>query len=640
MSKRRRNRTIVKSAPAPTVAPAATFTVEQTLALLSAYTQTVVPINPLPRQPQVPFGPGVPVIPAPIDPPRDDRSGRPEPRIYEYPVSVNLPGVTDKLVPWKVLRDVSEIPIVRDCIRVRKNQIATLDWDIVVSKRALQQYRKDDPDTSSVTIQKELREKLDPDVGRLVEFWQKPDFHQDETFVEWACKALEEHLVLDALSIYPYWDRGRKRCGLRIVDGSTIKVLRDGLGGRPMPPAPAYQQMLWGFPRGEFVADVDEDGKVPGAFPADRLIYARREVRTFTPYGFSAVEQALPDVDLYLKRLEWQKSQYSDGVAPAGWFTNAGVESWSPQQLVDYARAFNDLYSGQTMERMRFHMLPPGINPVVNGDDVAEKYKPDYDLHLIKLVAMHFDTTIAELGFTESKGLGSSGYHEGQADVEKRKGTNPTLKWLQAILTGISQTHLDMPLELEFKFLGLDSDDEFAEDEVIEKQLRSGRITWNEAREQQGRAPYAFEEADKAIVETNRGIVFIEGALDRVLPGEELDPPVAPLPTAGTGQAAQQPPDPSTQPGDGSGVATDPGSTSGPVSDGQSGADAKKTELASYHKWVRNGHSTKRPFVLQHLTPRDATVHDLDRDTIVFKAADTDPKEPTRGGRVGSWTWT
>ncbi len=615
MSKRRRTRTLVKAAPQPRVAPAATFTAEQALALMGAYTQTIAPINPLPRQPQVPFGPGSPIIPAPINPPRDDGSGRPEPRIYEYPVTANLPGVGDKLVPWKVLRDAAEIPVVRDCIRIRKNQIATLEWDIVVSKRALQQYRKQDPDTSSVTIQKELRDRLDPDVGRLVEFWQHPDWQQGQTFVEWATMALEEHLVLDALCAYPFTDRGKNRPGLRLLDGSTIKILRDGNGGRPMPPAPAFQQILWGFPRGEFIADIADDGQIPNGYTADRLIYCRRETRTWSPYGYSAVEQALQDVDLYLKRLEWQKSQYSEGVAPAGWFKNAGLESWSPQQLIDYSRAFNDLYSGQTLERMRYHMLPPGIEPMATGNDVAEKYKPDYDLHLIKLVAMHFDVTIAELGFTEAKGLGSSGYHEGQAEVAKRTATNPTLSWLQSVLTGISRTHLGMPPELEFKFLGLDTEEEDSEDEVIDRQLRSGRITLNECREEQGRAPYEFDEADKCMVETGRGLVFLEGASAFTPPGESIGPPKPFVEPAGTEQALID------------------ASSNGAVSNGKPSAaqpsqpspaappvDAKKAELTAYRKWLRNDASTGRPFTLRHLTEDDAAACGVDLGKVVFAA--------------------
>lgn len=538
----RRRRSITKAAR-PNIQPAATFTADQVAALLQAGgTQNSAGlIAPLPREPNPIFGPGVPLLPSAIDPVRED-SGRPEPRIWQYPVSSNLPTTGEKLVPWKVLRDAAEAPLVRDCIRIRKNVIASLEWDIVVSKRALQMYKKDDPDTSSSKIRRQLRNKLNPDIGRLLDFWQMPDFEQGETFVEWAGKALEEHLVLDALAIYPFSNLGGSRQGLRILDGSTIKILLNAYGGRPMPPHPAYQQILWGFPRGEFIADVDDDGNIPGAYPSDRLVYRRREVRTWTPYGLSTVEQALQDVDLYLRRLDWDKAQYTDGVQPAGWIKNTGLESWTPQQILQYNKAFNDMYSGQTLERMRYHLLPPGMEPVESKDH-PEKFKPDYHLHLIKIVAMHFDTTIAELGFTESKGLGSSGYHEGQENVQERKATNPDLRWLQSVLTDISRNHLGMPWELEFKFLGLDSEDETAADEVLDTQLDSGRITLNEAREELGRPPYNFPEADMPMVVTNRGIVYLEGASKLWDAGLEITPAQAPSdkPSTNTEEPPTQP---------------------------------------------------------------------------------------------------
>lgn len=621
MSKRRR-RNLTKAAARPAVAPAATFTAEQVQALLQSRTGQLA--APLPRtDPQVPFGPGLPLQPSLIDPPRDDNSGRSEPRIYEYPVSINLPGMTDRLVPWKVLRDAAEIPVVRDCIRIRKNEVTTLDWDIVVSKRALQTYKKQSPDTSSVQIKKELRKKLDPDVGRLIAFWEKPDWQQGEGFVEWCTKVLEEHLVLDAVAIYPFRNRGGDRVGFRSLDGSTVKPLLDHRGGRPMPPNPAYQQVLWGFPRGEFIAEVDDDGQVISGYDADRLIYRRREVRTFTPYGFSAVEMALQDVDLYLRRLEWNKAQWTDGVQPSGWIRNSGVESWSPQQLADYNRAFNDLFSGKTLERMRYHLLPPGFDPM-EASDVAEKFKPDYDLHLIKLVAMHFDVTMAELGFTEAKGLGSSGYHEGQENVQQRKATNPTLKWLQGILTEISRTHLGMPAELEFKFLGLDDEDEAAADAVIEAQLKDGRITWNEAREELGRAPYAFDEADMPVVQTARGIIFVEGASLSATPGVTIGPAQAPPDAPPSEQSAEGD---QTQQGD------EQHDQQAPPSDQPTPpvkGDAAKTEIAAYWKWARNGHSAgRRPFVFKHASPHQVMLHEIPLDTVKFEAGEGDLKAPT-----------
>jgi hypothetical protein len=633
VARRRRRSPQVQKAPRQHVQPAATFTAGQVQALLQNQ-QTVSTgqlATPLPRtEPHVPFGPGIPMQTGAIDP-LNPASGRPEPRIYEYPVSMNLPGMTDRVIPWKVLRDAAEIPVVRDCIRIRTNEISSLEWDIVVTKRAMQAHRKVDPDTSSVEIQRRLREQLDPEVSRICDFWEMPDFHQGETWVDWISKLLEEHLVLDAVAIWPFQDRAKAKQGLRILDGSTVKPLLDHLGGRPLAPNPAYQQVLWGFPRGEFIADTDEDGTVLNGFDSDRLIYRRRAVRTITPYGYSAVEQALQDCDLYLRRLEWDKAQYTDGVAPSGWIKNTGMEQWTPQQLADYSRAFNDLYAGQTLSRMRYHLLPPGMEPIPTAD-IPEKFKPDYHLHLIKLVAMHFDVTMSELGFTESKGLGSAGFHEGEENVQERKATNPTIQWLQALLTNISRTHLGMPRELEFKFLGLDAEDQANADAVVEAQLKTGRITLNEAREEMGRAPYDFDEADMPQVQTARGIIFVEDASLLAPAGEEIVPPQAPpLNMVTTDRSADE------ADGDDESVAKPAGQPAKPGNGASAGAAGKtlaadlvKAELAAYWKWVRNGRTKRRPFEFVHIDRNTAMLHEVDLGLVAFKAGEADPKV---GGR-------
>lgn len=486
---------------------------------------------PLPRDTfPYSFGPGTPLYPAPLDPTRRD-SGRPEPRLWEYPVSWNLPSATDsaRLVPWKILRDAALLPLIRDCIRVRKNEVLDLEWDITLSKRAVAAAQRAQPGVSRLDVETQLLDQLAGEIERAVHFWQTPDPGNGYTFVEWLSQALEEHLVLDAIAIYPRRTLGGDLYSLEVLDASTVKPLLDHRGGRPQPPQPAYQQILHGFPRGEFTADVSDMGGdadpeqpgaqlvVPGGYAADQLIYIRREVRSHTPYGLSAVEQSLSDIDLWMKRVGWMRSEYTDGVMPSGWLLNeqTGSNVWSPQQIAEYERALNDYLSGNTQARMRYRVLPPGLKPHETSVGEAERYKPDYDLHLMKLVVAHFDLNITELGFTEAKGLGGDSLHEGQADALDRKATRPTLKWLASILTGISRAHLGLPAELEFRWLGMDEDEGGEEEQQLVALQQSGSLTWNELRDQLGRPRYTFPEADKPALVSGGTITFLEGAEQR-----------------------------------------------------------------------------------------------------------------------------
>jgi SPP1 gp7 family putative phage head morphogenesis protein len=606
-------------AVSPASVPAATFSPDQVTSLINAASSAGRQIpgvaNPLPRtDPAVAFGPGMPLFPAAIDPVRPD-TGRPEPRFNEYPVSSNLPGVSDRLVPWKVLRDAADAGgLPRRCIEIRKAEVTTLDWTITLTKQAVEAAQAGTSKPRS-EVDQALRQRMSPEIVRCTRFWEKPDRGQDEDFAEWLSKLLEEHLVLDAVAIYPRLTYGGELYALEILDGSTIKPLRDHRGGRPAAPQPAFQQILWGFPRGEFIADIDDDGAVLNGFAADRLVYKRRNVRAHTPYGYSAVEQALEDVDVWLRRRKWIRDEYTEGTIPTGLLLNEGTSGWTPAQTLEYETALNDTYGGSTAARHRMRVLPPGLKPVTEPD-VAERYKPEYDLFLIKQIASHFDVTIAELGFTEQGGLGSTGWHEGQADVQQRKGTLPTLRWLQQLLTSVSRTHLGMPPELEFRFLGLEEEDEAAADQVAQNRIQWGRMTLNEDRDRLGQPRYDFAEADKPMMMTSRGMVFVEGASERVPPGTVSGPAKA-AEGDGTseGETSEEP------------ASEDDTRAAGDGEEAEARGDAVKAELAAFHRWARRNPNASRPFVCEVLTKTD--VPDLDGSArIVFATPGADASGP------------
>src|SRR6185369_3493854 len=249
-------------------------------------------------------------------------------------------------------------------------------------------------------------------------------------------------------------------------------------------------------------------------------------------------------------------------------------------------------------------ILPYGMKPPQNRPDLGERYRPDYDLPLVKLVGSHFDTTIAELGFTETGGLGSTGWHEGQADVQDRKATQPTLRRLQALCTALMRTFLAAPPELEFRILGLESEDEDAADEVADRRTKRGAMTLNEDRDRTGLPRYNFPEADMPMVDTGRGVVFLEGASKLAQPGVMVGPP-NPAQTAGAptvdeqGNAVQE-------------LQAQPG---------QSGPDQVKAELAAYRKWLGKGR-TSRGFMFHRLTREQAQDAGVDLTKAVFADED------------------
>jgi hypothetical protein len=573
-----------------------------------------------------PFAPGMPLAPRPINDP-DPLSGEVAPRRYDYPVSFNLPGVDQRVLPWKVLRDAADqIDLFRLALEVRKSDIRALDWGIGICDEALEMAKAKDSSATDADISEKLRDQFAEDIARVREFWKVPDRTNGIDFAGWINQLLEEHFVLDAVAIYPRKTRGGDLYALEVIDGTTIKPLLDERGNTPFPPSPAYQQVLVGFPRGEFTADVDTDSQgedgmqvIPNGLTRSELIYERWNVRTHTPYGFSIVEQALVTADLWLKRQEWFRAEFTDGVLPAGWMETDG--SYTPAQLREYNAVFNDYLSGNTRERQRIQALPKGFKPVVGDGAPGDRFDPRLDEFLLKLVLAHLKVLPSRVGITPNSGLGGKGHQDGEEDSQMRQATRPTIEWLAHLFTRISRTHLGMPAELEFKFLGLDAEDEAAADTLEENRLRSGRMTLNETRDAIGKPRFDFPEADMPMVMGRTGVIFLEGQLNQKEAALEAFGVGANTAIPEPGQAAPatgEPGQPET-PENGPVAptsATDAGSGSKdttPAKTGQQAADsaAKAEELSALRRFARKGNRS-RPFVVKHLTPDEVALLGLD----------------------------
>jgi hypothetical protein len=501
--------------------------------------------TPLPRPPQWsadPFGPGAPLTPAPINQ-RDPRTGRAQPRLFELPISTNLNIATAPFVPWKVLSDFADVPLPRKCIQRRKS-VCELGFTVAVDPKAVARAAAASGDAAR-DVEAQLRKRYMAEIARVSDWMENPDRKNGYDWAAWTGQLMENRLVYDAVAVYPRRARGGDLFALEVVDGSTIKPLLDEGGGRPLPPAPFAQQILYGFPRGEFVADtVDVHGKtmVPGGMTTDQLLYERTIIRPKTPYGMSATEIALLDGILWMRRMGWLLAEYATGVTGAMLETAPEID-WDVTQWRDYAQGLNDMLRGDDAARLAYHLLPPGVKAVLSPE-VAERYKPEMDLFLVKLVAGDYGLPASEVGFTEAGALGAS-FHEGEEDILNRQTRLPDSKWIGSVATRLARQQLGMPSVLQIKVLGLESEDEAAADQVGQNQFSTGRATLNEDRARRGEPPYGFPEADMPMVVTREGVVFIKGASEAAPPGALVKPAQA-APAFGSQMGAQAP-----QPGPG-----------------------------------------------------------------------------------------
>jgi hypothetical protein len=470
----------------------------------------------LPRAPfsaTVPFGPGNPIIPGAINP-INPATGRPEPRRYEYQVAQNINIVPTRLVPFQTLRDAGDsIDILRRCIEVIKSKINGLDFDIVLGNDASEKIAAESGG-DHVRAMAKAREKYTDEINRMREFWENPDKANGYTWQDWINIAVEDILVIDAWAVYPQPTVGGDLYGFQILDGSTIKPLIDDRGMRPMAPNAAFQQILYGFPRSEFSA-TEEDPKADGEFTSDQLAYMVKNRRSTTVYGFSPVERALPLADIYLRRQQWIRAEYTDGVLPELMFTTDEDWGTNPDLLLAYERILNDDLAGQTQQRKRARLLPKGLAPIVN-DGYGEKFKDTLDDYLITSICGHFGVQPAEIGFSPKGGLGGAGFSEGQAENAEAIGIGPLANWIAKQITNLSYTYLGMPRELEFKLLTSERRDTEENARKNQIEVTSAGKSVNERRSELGLPLLDTPQADMPILVSGSSVYLFspDGMID------------------------------------------------------------------------------------------------------------------------------
>lgn len=484
--------------------------------------------TPLPRLAQSfgsQLGPAAPFLPAPLDP-VDPETGRALPRVYEYPVAWNL-DLNQRSTPWSILRALTDqCDIVHRCIEIRVSQIVKMSWNFTVSDAALSQIMAEE-NVSHAKAARIGRERYADAIVKLREFWENPYPELGRSFSEWITEFLWQHYAFDGVPVYPRYNLGGEVIGFEIIDAPTIKVLLDNRGTVPQPPNPAYQQILWGFPRGEFQASADTNGEFfsgkgrNNQFIKDQLSYFVRNRRTWSPYGFSAVEESIPMATLYLERQRWLKSEYVDGTMPMTFMTT-DAEEFDVKKLADFERIFNDKLMGSAAERHRVKVLPKGFTPV-SMPTVEERFKPEYDELLIKRIGAIFGVSASVLGVTPRSGLGGKGEHDGEMDQSELISQKPVETFIVEMVNTLCERYLGADKNVTFILNdNTTSQNEESRAKAFQTALNSGQMTTNDVRGELGLPLYDDASADEPYVITSQGPMFLKGLIATTAAGESI----------------------------------------------------------------------------------------------------------------------
>lgn len=466
------------------------------------------------------FGPFSPVLPTPVDAPEPD-SDFTDPRLWQYEVGWNLPvgqpgteGI--KLADFSTLRTLADLySVARACIQLRKAEIRGLSWDITPTKEAAKAMRGSDGKM------KEFGKRR----AEALKFFRHPDpdYFSWGTFMD---ALLEEVFVFDALSLLfrNKWGKGRGRGllgsdldSISLINGPTIRPLVSMHGEKPRPPAPAYQQYLYGVPRCDLMTVITQRdldyGNLKGSeynkFRSDQLLYLPMVPKRWTPYGFPPIERALVPVMSGLQKQGYQLDFFREGTVPAVYVSPGGVNSdLTPNQIRELQDALNAV-AGDTAYKHKIIVLP--------ADSKVMPQKPteiadQFDEIVMNQVCMAFDVQPMELGIspkvstTQSPGAANQMAKASQSS-HQRKATKPLLMYLADIFNMVLWDICGQD-DMQFVFEGLEEDeDEETQTNLLVAQIGAGLASIDEAREALGKQPWSLPETSDPGWATMQGFV-------------------------------------------------------------------------------------------------------------------------------------
>lgn len=399
------------------------------------------------------FGPGQPL------PPVAQEQAKGRAFDFQYGVNLQQKPRANEPVTFETMRSLADsYDLLRLIIETRKDQLVALPWAIKI---------RDDKSTPEREDQ-----KPDADAQAITEFLRFPD--QEHTWDTWLRMLLEDLFVIDAPTIYPRMNRGGGLYALELVDGATVKRILDSTGRTPVPPDPAYQQVIKGLPA------VD--------YSRDELLYLPRNPRTNRVYGYSPVEQIIMTVNIGLRRQLLQLDTFTSGTVPDALMSTP--KEWSPQQIAEFQSYWDALLEGNSAERRKMRFVPGEMQATLLKQD---SLKDDFDEWLARVVCFAF--SVNPTPFLKQQNRATA---DNAAEQAISEGLTPLRRWVKNTLDLALAKYWQRP-DLEFAWADQEAPDPLEKAQIDKIYLDAGALHPDEVRADLGRPPLTAEQkADMA----------------------------------------------------------------------------------------------------------------------------------------------
>jgi phage portal protein BeeE len=352
---------------------------------------------------------------------------------------------------WKsnaaTYRSWSLTPWVRAAINIRRDQIASADWDIVPYEKEGRENKR---------LAKRIRNMLDSPNAKL------------DSFHSFAQELIEDIMVLDAGVCEKVRYPDGELAELWPTPGEFIAIDPRWDGSRPIP---RYYYI--------------PDGQVRETFSNENMLYMMANPRTISAVGISPIEVLKLVIDSEAQAMDYNRRQVM-GAAPNG-ALNIGETALGSD--VEKTRSYWDsnILGQSTMAIIGGYKAPSFMR--FNDSNKEMQFREWQDL-LLRCIAVVFGLAPMDLGITFDVNRASA---EQQADNTNDRGLRPLLDLFQRYITREivwDESYGGRENNLAFKFVSLDLNE--TEQKANINKVAVGSTPWktvNEARVTDGRQP-------------------------------------------------------------------------------------------------------------------------------------------------------
>lgn len=281
-------------------------------------------------------------------------------------------------------------------------------------------------------------------------------------FESWLSKWLETVLRYDAGALYRRRNFDGDIVALEVLDGTTIAPYVDEHGRTPMPPEPAYYQLIKGQPWSWYTTD----DLIPTLF----------RPQADSPYGLAPIESVLLTANTDL-RFQWHFLQlFTDGSVPGG-FLEAPPDVTNPDQVAEWQDYWDAMILGDQAKLHQLIVVPPGSKITETRPKTFDSAFPEY---LMTRTAGAFGVVPQDLGIVKDVNRSTG---ETQVDVQFRVNTLPWVRFVNGTLTRYIQHDLRLPVQVRLD-TGRDKEDRLTEANAWKIYVESGFASADEAREE------------------------------------------------------------------------------------------------------------------------------------------------------------